>query len=150
LDRPDIGVLRRVAGPHRAALAGRDLVEGGEAGSRPRILLRLGKQAALEGALLDGPVHVPGPEGGAEPGAVVEPLEHAPRQLRGLGRALDGDPVAVGDGRHVEASLQMGEVLVVLTENKAGEAVVVEGEADLGLFLDARVQAGVPSLLRSY
>jgi hypothetical protein len=44
----------------------------------------------------------------------------------------------------------MGEVLVVLSENQAGETVVVEGEDDLGLLDDAGMQAvGVPSLLCS-
>src|SRR5690606_9050133 len=137
LEGADIGVLRRVAGAHGPALAGRDLVEGGEAGGRFR--LGLGKQAALEGAFLDGAVYVAGAEGRSLAGAIVEPLQHPPRQLRRLGRALDGHPVAVRDSRHVEASLQMGEVLVVLTENQTGEAIVVEGEADLGLFLDAWV-----------
>ena len=47
-----------------------------------------------------------------------------------------------------EAPLQMSEVLVVLSEDEAGEAIVVEGEDDLGLFDDAGMQAGgVPSLL---
>jgi len=42
----------------------------------------------------------------------------------------------------------MSEVLIVLSEDEAGEAVVVEGEDDLGLLEDAGMQGGgVPSLL---
>ena len=131
--RLDVGVLRGVAGPHRAALAGRDLVE--DAASR-RCLGR--KQHALEGALLDRAVDVAERQRRAVADALVQPLQHAPRLLGGLGRAFDDDAVAVDVGDDAEPALEMGEVLVVLAEHEAGEAVVLEGQGDLGRLLDAR------------
>ena len=88
--------------------------------------------------------------GAALAGALVEPFQHPAGQLANFGRALDGDPVAVGDGHHAEPALQMREVLVVLPEDEAGEAVIVEGEDDFGFLDDAGMEIRrIPALLRS-
>ena len=78
LQRLDVIVLRGVAGPHRAALAGGDLVErrqaaGGRLGCR--------EQGALQRAFLDGAVDVAGGQSAALAGALIQPFEHAAGDL---------------------------------------------------------------------
>ena len=60
----------------------------------------------------------PGPMGSPRETRAVERFEHPPRVVAGLGRALQYDVVAVGMGDDVEASLELGDVLVVLAEHE--------------------------------
>jgi hypothetical protein len=129
----DVGVLRGIAGAHRPALAGRDLVEARPSGRR-----RLGarKEVALKRALLDRAIDIAEREGRAIADAVVEPFEHAAGLLGSVESALDHDPVAVGVRRHPKAALEMSEILVVVAEEETRETIVVEGQRDLGRFVD--------------
>ena len=60
----------------------------------------------------------PGVERAPLAGAVVEPSRTRRAISEASGVPFDGDPVAVGDRGHVQAPLQMGEVLVVLPETR--------------------------------
>ena len=135
----EIGVLDGVAGANRAALARRDLLEAGT----PRRRLGGREERPLHGALLDGAVDVAERQGGAVADAFVQVLEHVPRLVGGARHALQHDVVAERVGGDAEAALEMGEVLVVMAENEARQAVVVEGEGDLGPLLDARRTVGL-------
>ena len=136
--KAQIEILRRVARPHHAALAGAHMLE--DAARRLRSLV-LGKQRALQRAFLDGAVHIAQGDGLPMPHALVENFEHSPRLFAGLGRALDDDVIAIGDRRDFQPSLDLGEVLVIEAEDQSSQAIVLEGEGDLagvGVALDAR------------
>ena len=75
------------------------------------------------------------------PNALIKNFKHPPRLFAGLGGALDGDVIAIGDRRDFKASLDLGDVLVIEAEDQGGEAIVLEGEGDLAgvrVALDAR------------
>ena len=63
---------------------------------------------------------------------LVEAFEHAARLLAGVARARERDVIAALLGHDAEPALDQGEVLAVLAEQQRGEAIVVEGEHDLG------------------
>ena len=90
------------------------------------------EQRALRDREPDGALDVAGDQLVAALEPLVERVEHAPRLLAGVARALERDVVAALLGDHAEPVLDQREVLVVLAEQQRGEAVVVEGERDLG------------------
>ena len=101
----------------------------------------LGKERALQRAFLYGAVHIAQRDGLPMPNALIKNFKHPPRLFAGLGGALDGDVIAIGDRRDFKASLDLGDVLVIEAEDQGGEAIVLEGEGDLagvGVTLDAR------------
>ena len=124
--RADIGVLRGRAGAHRA-LAQIDLLE-----ARPRGRRIVVEQRALRDREPDRALDVAGDELVAALEPLVEALEHAARLLDGVARALERDLIAALLGDDAEPALDQREVLAVLAEQQRGEAIVVEGEHDLG------------------
>ena len=125
LERANIGVLRRGAGAD-AALAQIDLLE---------ILPRRGgieiEQRALRQREPDGAVDVALHQFVAALEPLIKALEHAARLIAGFARAFERDLIAARIGDDAEPALDQSEVLAVLSEQRGGEAVVVEGENDL-------------------
>src|SRR5205085_11290494 len=63
---------------------------------------------------------------------LIERFEHAAGSFAGIARTLERHLVAARVRHHAEPTLDQREVLAVLTEQRRGAAVVVEGEQDLG------------------
>ena len=73
-----------------------------------------------------------------ELGAGVKHFEDPPRVLGGFLRTLEDDLVAVHVGDHAEASLDLGDVLIVMAEDDRRQSVVIEGEREFGRLAVAR------------
>ena len=90
------------------------------------------EQRALRDGEADRAFDVAGGEIVAALELLVEAFQHAPRLLDGVARAVERDVIAALLGDDAEPPLDQREVLAVLAEQHRGEAVVVEGEHDLG------------------
>ena len=95
---------------------------------------RLGRRQLRVGRLrhADRAVDVAGSELVALLQAAVEDVEGEAGAVAGAGGAAERHLIAAGDGLDAESLLDEREVLVELAEQHGGEAVVVEGDDDLG------------------
>ena len=126
LERTHIGILPGGARAH-PALAQIDLLEILARGRRVEIEQRALRQGHPDGAF-DVALH----QFVAALEPFVEAVEHAARLLAGLARAFERDMIAARGRRDAEPPFDQREVLAVLAEQDRGEAIVVEGENDLG------------------
>src|SRR5690606_34669847 len=129
--RAQIHVLRGVARADRTALARRDLFEGD-----PRRRLAIVKKLALFAHLGDRALDVAGRDVLAAAQPRIKILKNPARAFRLFGLAFQHDMIAIGAGQHAEAPLKQGEMLVVKAKQAAREMIVIEGEHDLGVFVD--------------
>ena len=124
--RADIGVLRRRARAHQP-LAQVDLVE-----ARPRGRRIVVEQRALRDREPDRALDVAGGDFVAALEPLVEALQHAARLLDRVARAFERHLVAALVRGRAEPPLDQRQVLSVLAEQLRGEAIVVEGQNDMG------------------
>ena len=93
----------------------------------------LRKQAALQDALLNRAVDVAETHRVAEFDLGIEVFENALSLFAGFRRPFERHVIAVGMRRNSEPALYLGDILVVLAEQQRSEAIVVEGQSELGI-----------------
>ena len=119
--------MRCVARAHRTAPAGSDLLENGVPG-----LVVVGEQGVLLGAFLDRAIDIAEPDRLAKLHPRIEVFQDQPRTFARHRRPLDRHVIAVRVGDHAKPAFEFGKVLVVLSEDQRGMAIVIEGQGYLG------------------
>ena len=120
-------VLRRIARADTPAPAGADLLENS---ARPLVLLR--KQSALHRAFLDRTIDIAEAYRLAELNPCIEIFQNQPRMFARFHRAFDRHMIAVRIGGHAQSAFELRKVLIILSEDERGMAIIVERQGYLG------------------